>query len=79
MAIKIKAQKVYLVTETTIEVSSDVAEVHDEVRAEKTDGKMNVVYCGGGVQGVNVEQKTRVPEALAAQFKKKLGIEETII
>ncbi len=79
MALKIKAQKVYLVTESSFDLPTDVGEAHDEVRAGKTDGKMSVVYCGGGVQGVTVEQKTRVPEVLATKFKKELGIEDKII
>ena len=76
MAIKIKAQKTYLMTESSIDVTTGVGELHDEVRSEKTDGKMTAIYCGGGVQGLTVEQKTRVPEALAKEWKKQLSIEE---
>ena len=79
MALRIKSQKVYLMTETHFELPTDVGEAHDEVRAGKTDGKMTTVYCGGGVQGVTVEQKTRVSEPLAAKFKKELGLEDKII
>ena len=79
MAIKIKAQRTYLVTESSIEVPVDIGETDDIVRAIKTDGKMVTVYCGGGVQGVTVEQKTRVPAALATEWLKVLGVEEKII
>jgi len=79
VAIKIKAQKVYLMTESSIDLPTDVGEVDELVRAIKTDGKMTAVYCGGTIQGVTVEQKTRVPEPLAEKFLRELGVARKII
>lgn len=46
MAIRIKAEKSYYVTEVSIELPVNVQDVDDLLRELKTNGKMVVVYNG---------------------------------
>ena len=77
MAISAKVQRDYYLTETSIDLSADVKDVHEVLRASKTSGKMVVLYNNGYVQGINVEQKTKISDAKAAQMRPILDIEDT--
>lgn len=61
MAIKIKAQKNYYVTEVSIDLPSSLSTLDEVMRAMKSTGKIVSVYSDGGRVGINVEQKTRIP------------------
>ena len=52
MTIKIKAEKSYYVTEVSIETPVDAEAVSKLLQGLKTNGKMVVVYSGGGVQDI---------------------------
>lgn len=74
MAIKIKVQKDYYVTEVSIDLPSNPGELDELLKAIKTTGKAVVQYNQGSVQGINVEQRTRIPDALAIDIRQMLGI-----
>lgn len=76
MVVRAKVQKDYYTTEVSIELPVDVAQVDGLLKATKTNGKMVVLYNQGFVQGVNVEQRTKIPETLADEIRGLLGIAE---
>lgn len=76
MAIKIKVQKDYLRTEASIELPADVSGVDQLLRATKTNGKMVVLYNEGFVQGINIEQNTKIPESKTAKIREALEVED---
>lgn len=62
MPVKIKVQKDYYLTEVSVALPTTVSEVDQLLKATKTNGRMVVLYNGGAVQGINVEQRTKVPD-----------------
>jgi hypothetical protein len=74
MAIKLKAQKDYLLTEASAELPTDLNELDSEMRKTKATGKIVAVYSNGGLVGVNMEQKTRATEEEAAKMRKTVGV-----
>lgn len=76
MAIKIKTQRDYFVTEVTLELPVNADEVDQLMRALKANGKVVTQYNGGKFPGINIEQRTRIPEHLAPQLRSILGIGE---
>lgn len=79
MAIRMKTQRDHYLTEAVIELPSNVGQVDELLRAVKTTGKMTVIYNDGGVIGINVEQKTKISEAKAAELRPLLDIQEKIL
>jgi hypothetical protein len=79
MAIKIKDQRCYFVTESSIEVPVDTTSVDEEMLECRADGKMIVQYNGGKCPGVHLEQKTKIPDHIAPRIRALLGIKEKII
>ncbi len=77
MAVGIKVQRDYYLTEVSIELPADVQQVDALMKATKTNGKMVVQYNQGSVQGVNVEQRTKIPENKATEIRSILGVGET--
>lgn len=73
---KIKSQADYLLTEVTLEMPFDVAEADDLMKAMRANGKMVVQYNGGNCPGINIEQKTRISEKIAAEIRAKVGVAE---
>ena len=75
MAIKIKATRSYYVTEVSIDLPSDVKDIDVLLRQLRANVKMVVLYSGGGMQGVNVEQRTPIPGPVDDQVREilKLG------
>ncbi len=61
MAVKVKATRSYYVTEVSIELPVNVEDVDTLVKQLRANGKMVVVYSGGGTQGASVEQRTHIP------------------
>lgn len=76
MSIKIKVQRDLLRTEATVELPAEVSEVHEELKAMKTDGKMVVLYNKGHVQGINIEQNSKMSEADSAETRARLGVKD---
>jgi hypothetical protein len=76
MAIKIKVQRDYLLTEASIELAADVSQVDEILKASKTNGKMIVLYNQGCVQGINVEQRTKLSDVKAEKIREMLKLED---
>jgi hypothetical protein len=79
MAIKIKVQRDYLRTEASIALPASVADVHEVLIASKTNGKMVVLYNQGAVQGINVEQNSRLTDGQSAEVRQMLSVEDKIL
>ena len=77
MAIKAKVQRDYYLTEVSVSLPAQVSDVDEILRATKTSGKMVTVYNEGFIQGINVEQRTKLTEKQAEQIRKILAIEDT--
>ena len=77
MAIKIKAQRDYLLTELSFEGS--VSEIDDVLKAIKTSGKTIVLYNDGHIQGINVEQKTKLTEGQSNKVRELLNVKDVIL
>ncbi len=76
---KIKIQKDYYLTEASIELPADVEQLNEILKATKTTGKMVIQYNQGSVQGVNIEQRTKISDAQAAEIRPALAIGEKIL
>ncbi len=76
MAIKIKVQRDYLLTEATVALPADVSQVDEILKATKANGKMVVLYNDGFIQGINIEQRTKMTEAKAEKTRNLLNIED---
>lgn len=74
MAIKIKTQTDYLFTETNIDLPCDLNELDALMRMIKATGKIVISYAGGGLYGINVEQRTKVREAVADKVREMVGV-----
>jgi hypothetical protein len=79
MAVEIKVQKDYYLTEVSIELPTNVSQVDEVLKATKTNGKMVIQYNQGNVQGVNVEQRTKISESQANEIRALLDIGEKIL
>ena len=76
MAINIKVQRDYLLTEVSVEASADIKDVDDLLKATKTNGKLIVLYNEGHVQGINVEQRTKLSDIKADKVRRLLKLED---
>lgn len=75
MPIRIKASSSYYVTESSIDLPADPSEVDQLVRSMRANGKAVVVYNGGNVQGMTIEQRTRISsDASDDKIREILGI-----
>jgi hypothetical protein len=79
MAVQIKVQKDYYQTEVSVELPADIQQVNELLQATKTTGKMVVQYNQGSVQGVNLEQRTKISDAQAEEIRKILDVGETVL
>ena len=79
MAIRIKSQKDYLLTEVCIEPPVNLAEIDDLMKRSRGTGKLVVQYNGGGVLGVNVEQRSKIPLAISDKVRGLIGVDTTEI
>ena len=77
MSIKVKVQRDYLLTEFSVEAS--VSELDDVLKQIKTSGKSVTLYNNGFVQGINVEQKTKLTETQSVQIRELLKIEDKVL
>ena len=74
MAVRAKVQKDYFTTEVSMDLPADPGEIDSVLRATKTTGKMVVLYYDGHIQGINVEQNTKLSEAKSAEIRRNLHI-----
>ena len=74
---KIKIQKDYYLTEVSIDLPANIGEIDELLKAIKTTGKTVIQYNQGSVQGINIEQRTKIPDLVAAEIRQLLGIGET--
>ena len=79
MAVQIKVQKDYYLTEVSVELPADIQQTDELLQATRTTGKMVVQYNQGSVQGVNLEQRTKISDAQAEEIRKILDVGETIL
>ena len=79
MAFGIKIQKDYYLTEVSVELPADISQVDEVLRATKTNGKMIVLYNQGFVNGINVEQRTKISDDAASKIRPILDIGEKIL
>lgn len=79
MAIKIKVQKDYYQTEFSVQLPANVSQVDEILKATKTNGKMVVLYNQGAVQGINIEQHTKIPESKSDSIRELLGIDDKVL
>lgn len=76
MEIKAKVQRDYLLTEASISLPADITKLDEILKASKTNGKLIVLYNQGAVQGVNIEQRTKVPESKAEGIRSALEVKD---
>ena len=76
MAVKVKVQRDYLRTESSVEASANISQVDEIMKASKTNGKMVVLYNEGHVQGINIEQNTKIPEAKTGKVREILEVKD---
>ena len=75
MPIRIKASRSYYVTESSIDLPANPADVDAEVRSMNANGKVVTVYNGGNIQGMTLEQRTRISsDASDDKIREILGI-----
>lgn len=74
MALKIKAQRYYLLTEVTIEPPVDARELDELMQAMKANGKVVIPYNGGECPGVNLEQKIRMSDQISEKVRALMNI-----
>ncbi len=79
MAVGVKTQKDYFTTEVSVETPAQVAEWDEALRMMKTSGKMVVIYNQGSVQGINIEQRLKIPESQVPEIRDLLKICETLV
>lgn len=75
MATKVKTQKDYLLTEVSIELPADLAELDAIMKSTKATGKIVILYNQGGVLGINLEQKTKATDSNSVKVREILGID----
>lgn len=76
---KIKVQKDYYVTEVSIELPADIQRLDEILRAMKSTGKLVIQYNQGCIQGINVEQRTKISDAAASKIRPLLEIGEVVL
>lgn len=76
MAVRIKTQKDYLLTEVSIELPCTLDELDYLMRTVRGTGKIVAQYSEGGLLGINVEQKTKMREEHARKVRSLIGVED---
>lgn len=75
----IKVQKDYFLTEVSLNLPANIAQMHALLQETKTNGKLVVQYNQGSVQGVNIEQRTKISDAQATKIRALLEIDEKVL
>ena len=74
MAIRIKSQQDYLLTESAVELPCNLAEVDYLMRQAKATGRIVAQYSQGGLLGVNVEQRAKIREPHSTKVRDMIGV-----
>jgi len=75
MAVKIKTQHDYLLTEVSVDLPCDLNALDNLMRISRGTGKIVAVYSEGGLLGINVEQKTKVRAGVSDKVREVVGVE----
>jgi hypothetical protein len=75
MPIKILAQRDYLLTEVSIELPCDLAELDYLMKTSRGTGKIVALYQQGGTTGINLEQRTKIRDSIADKVRALVGVE----
>jgi hypothetical protein len=82
MPVKLKRQNDYLLTEVAIDLPPDregqarmLGELDTLMRVSRGTGKVIVTYADGGLNGINVEQRTKVQGGAADKVREVVGVE----
>ena len=75
MAIKIKTQTDYLLTEVSIDLPCNLSDLDFLMKASRGSGKIVATYNEGGLLGINIEQRTKVRAAVADKVREVVGVE----
>ena len=76
---EIKIQKDFYLTEASIELPTDIGQLSEILKAIKTTGKLVIQYNQGSVQGVNVEQRTKISDDQSTEIRPLLDLGEKIL
>jgi hypothetical protein len=79
MAIKVTVQKDFLRTESSVSLPADVAEVDQKLRSARTNGKLVILYNNGHIQGINIEQNSKMSEAQSTETRVRLGVADLLL
>lgn len=79
MGLRIKTQTNYYVTEVTFEPPVDLKEVQEVLRASRSTGEVIGMYNNGGVLGISVKQRSKIPSDLDKKIREILGIDTMMI
>jgi hypothetical protein len=79
MPVRVKTQKDYLVTEVSVELPCELNDLDYLMKTSRATGKIVAVYCDGGVSGINVEQRTKIPEPVAVKVRGLVGIADKML
>jgi hypothetical protein len=79
MAIKVKVQRDYLKTEVSLDLPGSVAEADEIMRAMKSNGKMIVLYNGGHVAGINLEQNTKLSDGQSGKVRQLIAVKDEVL
>jgi hypothetical protein len=75
MAIEVKSQKDYLLTEVNIKLPCDLNNLDILMRSIRGTGKIVALYNQGGLVGVSVEQKAGIVESVSDQVRELVGVD----
>ncbi len=79
MAIKVKVQRDYLKTEVSLDLPGSVAEADEIMRVMKSNGKMIVLYNGGHVAGINLEQNTKLSDGQSGKVRQLIAVKDEVL
>lgn len=79
MAIKVSAQRDYLKTEVSLNLPASVSEADEIMKAMKSNGKMVVIYNGGHVAGINLEQNTKLSEGQSEKVRELIAVKDKVL
>lgn len=79
MAIKITAQRDYLKTEASLSPQTPVSEVDELLKATKTNGKLVVLYNEGHIQGINIEQNSRLGQEQSEKVRQLIAVKDKVL
>jgi hypothetical protein len=75
MAVKIRTQKDYLLTEVNVDLPCNLSEVDFLMRSIKGTGRIVAQYSQGALLGVNVEQRSKMSERESDRTRELIGVD----